>query len=71
MAKAIVGNIYKHFKGNEYEVISIAVDTETLRERVIYKSITDGKLWDREKEEWEGYKGENIERFIDITKTVK
>ena len=30
---------YRHFKGNEYEVIGIAKDSETLKEMVVYRAL--------------------------------
>lgn len=36
------GEIYRHFKGNLYEVIIIARDSETLEEKVVYKAV-DGE----------------------------
>ena len=33
------GDIYRHFKGNLYEVIIIARDSETLEEKVVYKAV--------------------------------
>lgn len=50
---------YKHFKGNEYEVVGIAKDSETLEEMVIYKALyDDGTLWVRPSKMWE----EQVER---------
>ncbi len=41
---------YQHYKGNIYEVIGIALHSETLEELVIYKSIdNDKKIWARPK----------------------
>ncbi|MBQ2987058.1 MAG: DUF1653 domain-containing protein [Tyzzerella sp.] len=36
------GEIYKHFKGNLYEVLVIAKHTETMEEMVVYKEV-DGE----------------------------
>ncbi len=33
------GEIYRHFKGNLYEVVIIARDSETLEEKVVYKAV--------------------------------
>lgn len=39
---------YKHFKGDIVEVIAIALDSETLEEKVVYKH--KDKIWVRGKE---------------------
>ncbi len=50
---------YKHFKGNEYEVIGIAKHSETLEEMVVYKALYgDGDIWVRPLSMWD----EEIER---------
>ena len=50
---------YRHFKGNDYEVIGIAKDSETLEEKVVYKALYgDGGLWVRPVEMW----NETVER---------
>ena len=33
------GDVYRHFKGNVYEIIIIARDSETLEEKVVYKEV--------------------------------
>ncbi len=46
---------YKHYKGNLYEVISVAHHSETLEEMVVYKALYDtpdfgyGAIWVRPK----------------------
>ena len=59
---------YRHFKGNEYEVIGTARHSETLEELVVYRALYDnGGLWVRPAAMWseivdrDGYHGS---RFI-------
>ncbi len=55
MTKIMLGK-YKHFKGEEYEVIGVAKDSETLEELVVYQALYNSKefgknsLWVRPKE---------------------
>lgn len=50
---------YRHFKGNEYEVIAIAKHSETLEEMVVFKALYgDGDIWVRPAKMWD----ETIER---------
>ena len=50
---------YRHFKGNEYEVIGIAKNSETLEETVVYRALYGGKeLWVRPASMW----NETVER---------
>lgn len=44
---------YRHFKGNEYEVIGIGKHSETLEEMVIYRALYgDGGYWVRPASMW-------------------
>ena len=50
---------YRHFKGNEYEVIAIAKHSETTEDMVVYKALYgEGGLWVRPAEMW----NETVER---------
>lgn len=44
---------YRHFKGNEYEVIGIARHSETLEEMVVYRALYgDAGIWVRPAKMW-------------------
>ena len=44
---------YRHFKGNEYEVIGVARHSETLEPMVVYKALYgEGGLWARPAAMW-------------------
>ncbi|MBQ8648571.1 MAG: DUF1653 domain-containing protein [Clostridia bacterium] len=44
---------YRHFKGNEYEVIGIAKNSETLEETVVYRACYgERSLWVRPASMW-------------------
>ncbi|MEG1834753.1 MAG: DUF1653 domain-containing protein [Oscillospiraceae bacterium] len=50
---------YRHFKGNEYEALCIAKNTETLQDMVIYKALYgEGGIWARPLSMW----NETVER---------
>lgn len=45
--------IYRHFKGNRYELIDIAYHSETLEPMVVYRALYgEGKLWVRPLNMW-------------------
>lgn len=51
--------IYRHFKGNKYEVIGTAKHSETLEEMVVYRALYgEFGLWVRPASMWE----ETVER---------
>ena len=50
---------YRHFKGNEYEVIGTAKHSETLEPMVVYRALYgEGGLWVRPASMW----NETVER---------
>ena len=55
---------YRHFKGKEYEVIGVALHSETLEPMVVYRALYgEGGLWVRPAAMWteqvdrDGYSG--------------
>lgn len=59
MEEKIVPGRYRHFKGNEYEVLGLARHSETEEEMVVYRALYgDGGLWVRPAEMW----NETVER---------
>lgn len=50
---------YRHFKGNEYEVLCLAKHSETLEELVVYRALYGaGEVWVRPASMW----NERVER---------
>lgn len=56
--------LYRHFKGNLYELIDVAYHSETLEPMVVYRALYgERKLWVRPASMWseeverDGYKG--------------
>ena len=50
----IKAGIYKHYKGNLYEVVALASHSETLEDMVIYKPLDGGqKFWVRPLYMWD------------------
>ena len=59
---------YRHFRGNEYEVICTARHSETEELMVVYKALYgDGQIWVRPASMWNETvlkDGEEVKRFI-------
>ncbi|MBL7812077.1 MAG: DUF1653 domain-containing protein [Bacteroidetes bacterium] len=67
---------YRHYKGKEYEVMGMALHSETLEPMVVYKplyqtpDIPEGILWVRPAAMWQEmvvFEGKTMERFTIIT----
>ena len=41
------GDVFKHFKGMNVEILEIAKDSETLEDVVVYKHLGTNELWVR------------------------
>ena len=69
-AAAITPGRYRHFKGNEYEVIAIARHSETEEPMVVYRALYgDYGIWVRPAEMWNEQitrEGKTYTRFTKI-----
>ena len=58
---------YEHYKGKNYEVLGVAMHSETLEELVVYKKLyDDGALWVRPLKmflEEVNFNGKKVPRF--------
>ena len=61
------GNVFNHYKGGLYRVLTIARNTETDEDMVIYLDVlTPSKVWARPMDSWmkkASRDGETVERF--------
>lgn len=61
---------YRHYKGNEYEVLFTATHSETLEPMVVYRALYgDGKIWVRPASMWNEtveIDGKTVKRFTEI-----
>ena len=66
MIKMPEKGIYKHFKGNMYEVLYVATHSETLEKMVVYKALYgEGGIWVRPLKMWDEeveYEGKRVKR---------
>jgi len=70
--KIVIGGIYRHFKGDYYKVLTLGLDSETMKEMVVYISLyykpeKETRVWIRPLEDFMGTKeledGKIINRF--------
>lgn len=63
------GQLYRHFKGGEYEVLAVALKEDTLEPVVIYRSFLKGYIWARTLQNWNEEVetgGKRVKRFEEI-----
>lgn len=62
-----IGKKYQHYKGGQYEVLTLSKHTETNEDLVIYKSLLFGSVYARPLSMWfemvKNHKKENVLRF--------
>ncbi len=62
--------LYRHYKGNEYDVIGIAHHSETEEALVVYRAMYgEMGLWVRPLEMFDGVLEDGTKRFVYIGKT--
>ena len=60
---------YRHFKGNEYEVLGVAKHSETLEEMVVYRALYGERgLWVRPAAMWNEIVERDGKRFQRFTR---
>jgi len=61
---------YRHYKGNEYEVIGMAKHSESLEDMVVYKALyKENELWVRPASMWNelvDVDGKTVKRFESV-----
>ena len=51
---SLIPGKYKHFKGNEYQLLYVAKHSETLEDMVVYKALYgEGGIWVRPAAMWQ------------------
>lgn len=64
--------IYRHYKGNNYELLDVAIHSETLEKMVVYRALYgEQKIWVRPAHMWEEeveVDGKKVKRFEYIEK---
>ena len=64
-----VGQVYRHFKGNVYDVIALAVNADNREDVVVYKSLNKDKVFVRS---YRGFVSEvNKEKYPDVAQKYR
>jgi molecular chaperone GrpE (heat shock protein)/8-oxo-dGTP pyrophosphatase MutT (NUDIX family) len=51
--KNLQPGIYRHYKGEKYELLFLSENTENKEELVVYRSLSDNKIWSRPATMWQ------------------
>lgn len=46
------GELYRHYKGNIYQILCLGQHTETLEDVVVYKAVNKDQIWVRPLQMW-------------------
>ena len=66
--ESIKAGLWRHFKGNEYEVLYLARHSETLEELVVYRALYgEGGVWVRPASMWNEVVERDGQRFVRFT----
>lgn len=72
MSETVKPGKYRHFKGNEYEVLFVAKHSETLEDLVVYRALYgEGGIWARPVSMWQETvekNGKTVPRFAYLGK---
>jgi hypothetical protein len=60
----VVGSLWRHYKGEDYVVLSFGYDTATGNPVIIYRSLNDETWWVRLLGEFLGYTENHERRFL-------
>ena len=64
------GDIVRHFKGNQYEILHIAQDSETMEKMVVYRALYGERgTWVRPKEMF--FSEVDREKYPDVMQTYR
>lgn len=68
--QSVLPGVYRHYKGNRYQVLYLAKHSETLEEMVVYQALYgECGIWVRPASMWNEtveYQGKQVKRFTYI-----
>ena len=68
--QSILPGVYRHYKGNHYQVLYLAKHSETLEDMVVYQALYGERgIWVRPASMWNetvDYQGKQVKRFTYI-----